>query len=68
VAESKKKVEDLQAQIDELSVLCRALQECLIRKKVLTRTEIKALKDEIDSADGQMDNKVTRLLIKPKGE
>jgi hypothetical protein len=64
----KKKIDDLQAQVDEVSVLCRALMEALVKKKVLTRQEIKALRDEIDGADGAMDGRSTRLLKLPKGE
>ena len=68
MADSKKVVEDLQNQVEELTVLLRALQEALVRKKILTRQEIKALRDEIDSSDGAMDGKVTRLFHRPKGE
>lgn len=64
----KKQVVELQQQVEDLSVLCRALQECLIRKKVLTRQEIKALRDEIDASDGAMDGKVTKVMNRPKGE
>ena len=64
----KKRIDELEAQVEELSVLCRALQEALIKKKVLTRTEIKALRDEIDFSDGAMDGRATRMLKLPKGE
>ena len=64
----KKRIDDLEAQVEELSVLCRALQEALIKKKVLTRQEIKALRDEIDLSDGAMDGRATRLLKLPRGE
>ena len=56
-----KRVAELEAQVEQLSIQCRALLELCVRKKVFTREEFKTLVHEIDSVDGSMDGRTTRV-------
>jgi hypothetical protein len=65
-AELRKRIDDLERDLGELAVQCRALQELCLRKKTFTREELKALVHEIDMSDGAMDSKVKKLPKAPK--
>ncbi len=58
---SRKRIEDLELQVEHLSMQVRALQELCVRKKLFTREEFKTLVHEIDSVDGSMDGRTTRV-------
>lgn len=64
----KKRVEELQKQLDEMAILVQALREVVIRGKLVTRQELHRLIDEIDSMDGVIDGKVARVPRPPRGE
>jgi hypothetical protein len=63
-----RKVEDLEVIVDELMLRLRALEELCIRKKVLTRAELRHMAQEIDSVDGAVDGRVKRFVPPRRGE
>ncbi len=63
-----KRITELEAQVEQLALNCRALLELCLKKKVFSREEFRNLTQEIDAVDGQMDGKVTRLKAPKRGD
>ncbi len=56
---------NIEEDLSRLELEHRALVELCLRKKLFTRAEFKAMKDEIDAVDGDMDRKVPKI---PRGK
>ncbi|MBI2933326.1 MAG: hypothetical protein HYY16_16905 [Planctomycetes bacterium] len=62
----RKRVEELEAEVDRLALMCRALQELSVKKRLFTRKEIQEMIQEIDAVDGHMDGRETRIVPPPR--
>ncbi len=63
-----KKVEDIEAIVDELLLRVRALEELCVKKKLVTRAEVQRMAHEIDAVDGTIDGRVKRFVPPRRGD
>lgn len=64
--EVARRLDELQRQLEQVALQCRALQELCIRKKLITRAEVSMLMNEIDAVDGNVDGANTRVARVPR--
>ena len=65
-SETRDRIEDLEDQVGELSLVCEALLRVLKDSGRLDPTQLQAALEQIDAEDGVIDGKVTREEDRPQ--
>jgi hypothetical protein len=66
--ESRDRIDELEARVGELALLCRALVTALEEKGALSHARLREVMDKIDAEDGVIDGQVTSARGQKKAE